>query len=45
MDKTKRRIIKEYVERAIAYCDSEYLKDEMENILRVFEENGYSREN
>lgn len=42
-DKTKRGVIKGYVERAKAYCDTEYLHDEMENIIQVFEDNGYSR--
>ena len=42
-DKTKRGVIKGYVERAKAYCDPGYLKDEMENIINVFEDNGYSR--
>ena len=31
------------MERAKAYCDPGYLKDEMENIINVFEDNGYSR--
>ena len=42
-EKTKRGVIKGYVERAKAYCDPEYLKDEMDNIFNVFEDNGYSR--
>ena len=37
------KVIKGYVERAKAYCDPGYLKDEMENIINVFEDNGYSR--
>ena len=42
-DKTKRGVIKGYAERAKAYCDPGYLKNELDNIINVFEDNGYSR--
>ena len=40
---TKKRIIKGYVERAKALCDTQYLESEMKNINEVFTENGYNR--
>ena len=43
-ERTKRGVIKGYAERAKAYCDPEYLQDELKNIVDVFEDNGYARE-
>ena len=42
-ESTKRGVIKGYADRVRAYCDYAYLKSEMENIMDVFEDNGYSR--
>ena len=39
----KRGVIKGYADRARAICDPEYLETEMENIVNVFEDNGYSK--
>lgn len=43
-ERTKRGVIKGFAERARAYCDPEYLQDELDNIIDVFEDNGYTRE-
>ena len=40
----KRGVIKGYADRARAYCDPDYLKGELDNIIDVFVENGYSKE-
>ena len=40
----KRGVIKGYADRARTYCDSEYLENEMNNIIDVFVDNGYSEE-
>ena len=42
-DKTKRAVIKGYTERARSYCDPAYLNKELENIVNVFQDNGYSK--
>ena len=42
-DKTKRGVIKGYTERARSYCDPAYLNNELENIVNVFQDNGYSK--
>ena len=42
-ESTKSGVIKGYTERAKALCDPQYLKEELENIGEVFEENGYSK--
>lgn len=42
-DKTKRGVIKGYTERARSYCDPAYLNKELENIVNVFQDNGYSK--
>ena len=39
----KKGIIKGYADRARALCDPAYLNSEMQNIINVFEDNGYSR--
>ena len=39
----KRGVIKGYADRARAICDPENLETEMENIVNVFEDNGYSK--
>ena len=39
----KKGIIKGYADRARALCDPAYLNNEMQNIINVFEDNGYSR--
>ena len=39
----KRGVIKGYADRARAYCDPQYLDNEMKNIVDVFEDNGYTR--
>ena len=43
-DRTKRGVIKGYAERAKAYCDPKYLKKELDDIIDVFEDNGYTKE-
>ncbi len=43
-ESTKRGVIKGFAERARKYCDPRYLKTELDNIVDVFEDNGYSRE-
>ena len=40
----KRGVIKGYADRARAYCDPNYLKAELDNIIDVFVDNGYSKE-
>ena len=42
-DSIKRGIIKGYADRARALCDPEYLDKEMQNVIEVFEDNGYSK--
>ena len=37
-------MIKGYADRARALCDPEYLQSELENIIQVFEDNEYSKE-
>ena len=39
----KKGVIKGYADRARALCDPEYLQEELENIINVFEDNGYSK--
>ena len=36
-------MIKGYTERARSYCDPAYLNNELENIVNVFQDNGYSK--
>ena len=43
-DSIKRGVIKGYADRARAYCDPEYLKAELDNIIDVFVDNGYLKE-
>ena len=40
----KRGVIKGYADRARTYCDPSYLKGELDNIIDVFVDNGYSKE-
>ena len=40
----KKAVIKGYADRARALCDPEYLQSELNNIIQVFEDNGYSAE-
>ena len=40
----KKGVIKGYADRARAYCDPEFLENEMKNIIDVFVDNGYSPE-
>ena len=42
-ESTKKGVIKGYADRARALCDPEYLQSELENIVNVFEDNGYSK--
>jgi hypothetical protein len=39
----KRGVIKGYADRARAYCDPQYLENELDNIKDVFIDNGYSK--
>ena len=42
-ESTKRGVIKGYADRARAYCDPPYLEEELNNIVDIFEDNGYNR--
>ena len=42
-DSIKRGIIKGYADRARRLCDPTYLESELQNIIHVFEDNGYTR--
>ena len=42
-ERTKQGVIRGYAERAKAYCDPEYLQNELVNIQHIFEDNGYSK--
>ena len=42
-ESTKRGVIKGYADRARSYCDPGYLEDELNNIIDIFEDNGYTR--
>ena len=42
-ESTKRGIIKGYADRGRTLSDPQYLQDELKDIEKVFEENGYSR--
>ena len=43
-ESVKKAVIKGYADRARALCDPEYLQSELNNIIQVFEDNGYSAE-
>ena len=43
-ESVKKAVIKGYADRARALCDPEYLQGELDNIVQVFEDNGYSTE-
>ena len=43
-EQVKQGVIKGFTDRARAYCDPKYLSTEMENIIDVFVDNGYSKE-
>ena len=40
----KRGVIKGYADRARRLCDPDYLSNEIQNIIHVFEDNGYSEQ-
>ena len=40
----KRGVIKGYADRARRLCDPDYLNNEIQNIIHVFEDNGYSEQ-
>ena len=42
-ERTKQGVIRGYSERARAYCDPEYLQNELVNIQQIFEDNGYPK--
>ena len=42
-ESTKRGVIKGYADCARAYCDPPYLEEELNNIVDIFEDNGYNR--
>ena len=42
-ESTKRGVIKGYADRARSYCDPAYLQKELSNIVEIFEDNGYSK--
>ena len=39
----KKGVIKGYTERAKTYCDPKYLKKELNNIMNMFQDNGYNK--
>ena len=41
-ESVKKAVIKGYADRARALCDPEYLQSELNNIIEVFKDNGYS---
>ena len=43
-ESVKKAVIKGYADRARALCDPGYLQSELNNIIQVFEDNGYSTE-
>ena len=43
-ESVKKAVIKGYADRARALCDPGYLQSELDNIIQVFEDNGYSTE-
>ena len=42
-ESTKKAVIKGYSDRAKVLCDEQYLEEELQNIVEIFIENGYSK--